>query len=57
MSTVNPSEGDENIPLGDKCEYSKWGRWGECSKECGKGEKKRYRTVLVINSIILIRIL
>ncbi|XP_075211469.1 spondin-1-like isoform X2 [Lycorma delicatula] len=45
--TTENTDNSENIPLGDKCEYTRWGRWSECSKKCGRGEKKRYRTVKV----------
>lgn len=31
---------------GETCRVSEWGPWSSCSKTCGGGTKKRYRTVL-----------
>lgn len=36
--------------LGDcpvDCEYADWDQWGGCSKSCGKGTRKRFRSVAV----------
>jgi len=46
-STTDMDEGCADSPCAINCELDSWTSWSACSKDCGLGEKTRFRTTTV----------
>ena len=43
LNKTHPTDGRSSTPR--NCQWAEFGRWDECSKPCGVGVQRRYRTI------------